>query len=264
MKIKYLNLDESALRRRRMDDLIHEHGLTSITERFPARRVELALNKLSISETGCLKSHIELIAGLNDGETTLILEDDVCFEDKFPQNFRQLCKMLEGTDFDIVFLGQTLLFKDAAIHAHQINVLKKRKIKSQKILIDADKFYRYGTFAYVINGKSVSKFKKILSHFNFEENSHAIDVLLNLWLRSGMLKGVITLPYMVGVDPDIQSTMQDRHNSVEHQLHCDLVNIYLDHQQKNMLTSWQKVLEENPNEEALAICRAMYSRLTQG
>lgn len=263
MKIKYINLDESRDRRTRMDDLIHGHRLTEITERFPAHRTDVALNQLSKSETGCLKSHLELIAGLNEGETTLILEDDVCFENNFSENVRQLHMILEKSDFDIVFLGQTLLFKDAAIHAHQIKILSTRKSKLQKILIDADRFYRYGAFAYMINGKSVSKVKNLLRNTDIQKNNHAIDELLSLWLKSGALKGVITLPYMVGVQADIASTMNDRSNSAEHQIHCDLVNTYLDGQPQNMVDTWRNLLKDNPSHEALAICRAMYTRLTQ-
>jgi hypothetical protein len=131
------------------------------------------------------------------------------------------------------------------------------------MLINADRFYRYGTFAYMINGKSVSKFKSLLKNLDIERNNHAFDVLMSLWFKSGALKGVITLPYMVGVEPDIQSTMKDRANSVEHQLHCDLVNIYLEGQPQNMVNSWRSLLEDNPCHEALAVCRAMYTRLTQ-
>jgi len=170
--------------------------------------------------------------------------------------------MLDKSDFDIFFLGQTLLFKDAATHAEQIKVFNNIKSKSQKSLIDAAKFYRFGAFGYMLSGKSVSKLKDIIEKYDFQKNSYAIDVLMGFWLKSGALKGGITIPYMIGVQSDMKSTQEDRTNILEHQMHCDLVNIYLEDYSENIETYWRGLLDGNPDPKALAICKAMYYRLT--
>lgn len=263
MKIRFINLERSPERRVRIESLLAEQGLTEISKRFNGIVPVQPFHGLPLSVSGCLMSHLSLLGSLCESETTLILEDDACFTPNFGSNIRNIPSVIDNANLDIIFLGQTVGFNDAATHAKLIKLLKKLRISGEHQLLDATRFYRYGSFGYVINKKSVAKIRKLVEELDFTSDAKPIDTLLSQWIKTNKLKGGIIFPSLVGVDPSIESTMYDRSDSLSHQLHCELVNLYMNDRSSKALSDWNEILNDNPNQDALAICKVMYKRLTQ-
>jgi GR25 family glycosyltransferase involved in LPS biosynthesis len=263
MKIRYINLERSPERRVRIESLLAEQGLTEISNRFTGIVPVKPLDGLAVSVTGCLMSHLSLLGSLRESETTLILEDDACFSQNFGKNIRTIPSLIDNANLDIIFLGQTVAFNDVATHAHLIKLLNKLSASGKHQLLDAAKFYRYGAFGYVINKKPVSKVRKLVEELDLSSDAKPIDTMLRQWLKANKLKGSVMFPSLVGVDPSIESTMHDRSDSLTHRLHCELVNLYMNDKSSEAHTDWNEILNDNPNQDALAICKIIYTRLTQ-
>ena len=256
-------MDRSHERRVRLETLLSEQGLAAMTERFPGVVAERPLNTLSLSETGCLMSHRSLLGGLTDSENTVILEDDTCFSKDFGIKIKEISSLIDNSTFDIIFLGQTILFQDAEMHAKTIKVFLESRRNNKTLFLNAEDCYRFGSFAYVINKKSVSKINKLIDNLDLKRDAKSIDVLIRQWLRSKKLTGAITLPYLVGVDSNIETTINDRSKAFEHRLHCELVNLYINDNSQVVTGEWLDILNDEPNLQALAVCKIMYARLTQ-
>jgi GR25 family glycosyltransferase involved in LPS biosynthesis len=262
MKIRYINLERSPDRRARIEGLLAEQGLADISERFSGIVPETSLNGLALSVTGCLMSHLSLIDSLDESETTLILEDDACFSKNFSNAILNVPHIINDANFDVLFLGQTVLFDDASTHAELIKLMSELRANNKYRLLNGARFYRYGTFGYVINKNSVSKIRKLIDELDLTLNAKPIDNLLKQWIKEKKLNASVMLPYLIGVDPRFDSTMNDRTGSLRHQLHCELVNLYLNDQSSEIVTDWHKILSKNPNLDALEICKIMYTQLT--
>jgi GR25 family glycosyltransferase involved in LPS biosynthesis len=117
MKIQFINIERSHERRVRIESLLAEQGLTEISNRFNGIVPAQPFDGLPLSVTGCLMSHLSLLGSLCDSEATLILEDDACFHPNFGSNIWKISSLIEHANLDIIFLGQTVAFNDAATHA---------------------------------------------------------------------------------------------------------------------------------------------------
>ena len=246
-----------------METLLAEHGLGGISERFAGIIAERPLNGLSLSETGCLMSHRSLLGSLSNGETSVILEDDICFSKDFVIKINEISSLLDKSNLDVIFLGQTILFHDAEMHAKTIKVFSESRQNNRTLFLHAKDYYRYGSFGYVINKNSFAKINQLLGTLNLNREAKSIDVLMGRWLKNKKLTGAIAVPYLVGVDSKIDSTINDRGNEFDHRLHCELVNLYLGDRSSAAVDEWLDILNEKPNLQALAVCRMMYERLTQ-
>lgn len=265
MKIYYINLENSKDRRLRMETLLAEQRVADISERFAGIIADKPLRGLPLSVSGCLLSHLSLLDSLQESETAIVLEDDVSFSKKFGDHAEKIVSKFEASGMDLLFFGQTVPYRDAPTHAElikQLSELRTRGSGAYKFL-DATSFYRCGSFGYAVNGASVRKIQKLIRTFDLAENAMPIDNLQKDWLRTGRLSGAILFPYLVGVDSNIQTTMHDRANSLEHQVQADTVNLYLNGYAKNGLNNWRNILEQSPNEEALELCMIIYNRLTR-
>lgn len=260
-KVVYINLDASIERRLRIELLLAEKGLTNFSQRFTGVVAKKKLAGLSLSETGCLLSHLSVITSLNKFETTIIIEDDVCFSDSFKDDINRVMPIFENKELDILFLGQTVLYNDIPTHALLIKLKKKLVETSKYSLLDTTAFYRFGSFAYAVNGKSVEKIKKLIEELNLENATQPLDIIMKGWFKSGKLKGAILMPYLIGVDPDISTTMHDRSNAIEHQLHCDCINLYLKNNRMKESSQWENILSKTQNHDALELCEIIYRRL---
>jgi len=261
-KIIYINLDSSNERRLRMELLLAEKGFVNFSQRFAGIIPKKNYTGLTLSETGCLLSHLSVITSLNKFETTIIIEDDICFSESFKDDIYRVLSIFENKDLDILFFGQTVLYNDIPTHALLIK-LKQKLVESRNYsLLDATSFYRYGSFAYAVNGKAVEKIKKLIENLNLENATQPIDSIMKGWFKGGKLKGAILMPYLVGVDPGIPTTMHDRSNAIEHQLHCDCVNLYLKNHLLKKSNQWENILSKSLNNDALELCEIIYRRLS--
>lgn len=118
LKVWYINLDGRNDRRSRMDNLISTHGLTTITERFPAIDTENALvaqlldwqddnSGLSDKEFACALSHFgvwEKIAALPEGSYGLVLEDDVVFLKGWLSELADVVQQKLPQDWELFYL----------------------------------------------------------------------------------------------------------------------------------------------------------------
>jgi GR25 family glycosyltransferase involved in LPS biosynthesis len=188
MKIKFINLERSHESRVRIESLLSEQGLTEISNRFEGIVPVKPFNGLPLSVTGCLMSHLSLLDSLCESEATLILEDDACFHQNFGSNLWKIPSLIENANLDIIFLGQTVAFNDAATHAVLIKLLNKLRVSGKHQLLDAARFYRYGAFGYVINKKSVSIVRKLVEELDLTSNAKPIDTLLRQWIKTKKLK----------------------------------------------------------------------------
>lgn len=264
MKIFYINLDESRDRDQRMRSSMTEHQLDKFCERWPGIVADRPLNNLPLSVTGCLLSHLSVLQSLSAGESAIILEDDACLSPKFGKEIEKLTLLLENSGYDLLFLGQTVLFKDAGMHAILNRAYQNFLTKGTRQFLEASSMYRYGAFGYIVNKKSIEKIKLIIAEMALEKEAEPIDKIFGDWLRSKRVRGAISIPYLVGVSPDVATTMHDRNNALEHQLHCELVNIYMEGHASDAIEKWGRTLASQPNEIALAICHAMYRRVVGG
>ncbi|OZA09355.1 MAG: hypothetical protein B7X97_02960 [Methylotenera sp. 17-45-7] len=263
MKIRYINLERSPDRRAHIERLLDEQGVAEISERFAGIVAAKPFKGLALSVTGCLMSHLALINTLQQSETIVILEDDACFSKNFSNIIPNIPSLIDEANLDVIFLGQTVAFNDSALHAQLIKFMGELRASDKYRILNADTFYRYGTFGYVINKKSVSKIKKLIAALDLTRDAKPIDSLMSQWIKTKKLSAGVMFPNLVGVESSFETMMYDRSHSLNHRLHCELVNIYLNDRAEDVVTEWHNILGANPNPDALAICKIMYARLTQ-
>lgn len=263
MQIRFINLDDCFHKNQRMLQMLSHLGFEKSSERFPGALAINAYNGMSLSETGCLQAHHSLLKSINNNQTTVILEDDVLLSNDFSLKISKLIKDFESSKLDLIFLGQTVLPHDISIHRKLLNHIDNLKNNNTHHIIDATNFYRYGAFAYAVNGKSLKKINNLFESLDMAKNAKAIDVLLGSWIRQGFLSAGVIVPYLAGVDSNLTSTMHDRKNAIRHRRYAELVNLYCKDYSTNAQEEWREILANQPNERALDICKALYLTLTE-
>ena len=261
MEIKYINLDSSVEKHQRMQQELSRHSLTEISTRFPGVAAKEPLNRMSLSESGCLLAHLAILMSCNPTKSTVILEDDIILSKNFERKIRLFIDELESTDLDFLFLGQTVVPQDVGTHMKLIKLLKEAEKNRRHTLLNASNSYRFGAFAYVVNRKSVVKIQKILSTNEMSKNCRPIDVMMGQWFREGLFTGGIVFPYIVGIESGLDSAMYDRSNQNDHELYAQMVNIYLVGHLTDTTETWGQIMSNNPNLAALEICKSIYMRL---
>jgi hypothetical protein len=88
-------------------------------------------------------------------------------------------------------------------------------------------------------------------------------MLLRSWIKQGLLKAGIVVPYFVGLNLNTTSSMHDRKNALIHRRHAELVNLYCKNYSNNAQEEWHKIIQNQPNSRALEICKALYQTLTK-
>lgn len=245
-----------------MESLLSAHGLLQHAKRHAGIVPERPLNNLTVSETGCLISNLSLLNSLSEEETVLILEDDVCFSPDFSRRTRSLLRNFSDTNLDLLFLGQTVLFNDLNMHRNLIKLWSLNN-NPKSILLEASKSYKFGSFAYAVNGKSIAKIQKLIRAIDLAASATPMDIQLKKWLLSKDLRGAVVFPYLVGVNPEFDTTINDRLRLEDHPLHAAAVNLYLEGQSLDSIKTWRQLLERGPNEQALGLCKLIYDRLTR-
>lgn len=263
MKIKYINLDISVDKKHRMQQELRRHSLDQVSACFPGVRAQESLNRMSLSETGCLLAHLALLKSCSPDKSTIVLEDDILLSDSFGRKAGMFVDELESSAHDFLLLGQTVVPQDVSTHMKLLNVLKETKEDGRHAILSAANFYRFGAFAYIVNRKSVEKIKSVLENTDLTKNAKPFDIMMGQWFREGIFSGGIIFPYVVGIDSGLESVMFDRANSNDHALYARLVNMYLDGLDPDPVDSWMQIVENKPNPHALEICKSIYLRLTR-
>jgi GR25 family glycosyltransferase involved in LPS biosynthesis len=262
MQIKYINLDDDFDKNQRMQSMLKKFGLDKLSQRFPGVKSTFSFNGLSKSETGCLLAHLSVLKSLSQHQTSIILEDDVKLTEDFNIKILKLVEKLESSKMDLIFLGQTVLPQDITTHRKLFKYYDISKNNNNYHVLDASIFYRFGAFAYAINGNSLHKIKNLINTLDFSLNAKAFDVLLGFWIKNRLLTAGLIVPYFAGVDSKLSSTMFDRENPLRHLRYAELANLYCSDYTNNALGDWHKILANHPNQRALDICRALYLSLT--
>lgn len=262
MQIKYINLDDDIVKNQRMQTTLKKLALDKLSERFPGVKSSFSFNGISKSETGCLLAHLSVLKTLSHHQTSIILEDDVILTEDFNIKILKLVEKFESSKLDLIFLGQTVLPQDITIHRKLLRYIDASKKRKSYHILDASIYYRFGTFAYAINGNSLNKINNLIDSIDFSFNSKAFDVLLGYWIKKRLLTAGLIVPYFAGVDSKLSSTMFDRENPLRHLRYAELANLYFSDYSNNALGDWQKILANHPNQRALDICRALYLSLT--
>ncbi len=263
MKIIYINLDKDLSRNARMQHMLSTLGLNDSTERFSGVLATVALPGISTSETGCFQSHQHLLTNLSDHQSTIILEDDVRLTDDFGRKINKLIDKFDSSEMDLLFLGQTVLMQDVMLHSKLIKHLEKFESTKDYIILNASSYYRFATFAYAVNYKSKQKIERLFDSLDFTKNTQPIDNLLRIWIKQGLLKAGVIVPYLAGFDSISTSTMHDRKNLHIHRRHDELINLYCKDYSNNTQNEWREIIENQPNNRALEICKALYLTLTE-
>lgn len=266
MKIHYINLDSNKNRNERILNELTLHDLRKFSERFPGVLAKAPLNGMSLSETGCLLAHYHTLLACKKEETTIILEDDAILCPSFRYKIENLSKKIEHSDFDFIYLGQTVDYFDLKLHLQLLKFLNYSKKNQKSFILDAQNFYRYGAFGYIVNGNSVSKIHELLKNLDLSKSAKPIDILMRNWFTQGTFKAGLVFPYFVGIDSTLQTSMFDRKGgfkSKEHTRLAELVNLYLEGYSPNINSDWQKIISENPNPHALEICKSIYFKLNE-
>jgi GR25 family glycosyltransferase involved in LPS biosynthesis len=259
MDIRYINLERSVDRKHRMQAILKQHLGDSFFDRSPGVVAGQSLNEMSLSVTGCFLAHYNLLMSIN--KTTLILEDDVLLCQDFGKILIRINEYLKSSTTDVIFLGQTVHYRDLNAHIKLLRILKRYQEHGRQLLLDANTFYRYGTFGYVVNHNALPKIQALLSGLDLSKSAMPMDDLMRNWIVSGELKGGVAFPYLVGIDSTLETTMHDRSGAREHSLCADLVNLYLYGYKPKPQGHWESILKNNPDLYALELCSSIYSKL---
>jgi GR25 family glycosyltransferase involved in LPS biosynthesis len=192
-KIIYINLDRRPDRKTNVEEIIKQHNLEALTERFPAvdgkklnfesidkniisdKAITDAFDNkqlyttMTIGGIGCALSHYNIYKKIIKEKINrcLILEDDITLKNNFTELCKHLETRLESVDYDLFFLGY-----------HNTSI--KYTYRSD---YDFIKFNRvYGLFGYIVTLEGA---KKLLNIFplnmqidsEISNNSNSIKIL---------------------------------------------------------------------------------------
>ena len=260
----FINLSESIERRHQIEGALKKLGLSETIRRFPAIRCDTGSGKLSPSERGCLMSHASIIDQAHTDTTLLVLEDDTVLSQRLPGALKILPAMMQKLSLDIIFLGQTVEYSDIKTHIRLLKALDQLQANNKAVtILDASKFYRWGAFAYMLAPQSLKRISASLKKEADQGTSVPIDNFFLRQIRSNKLKAGVMFPYIVGVNADLGTTMQERSHARDHDLHASLVNLYLHGAQTQTgLPMSNSITQGLADARALAICQRVYMALT--
>jgi predicted O-linked N-acetylglucosamine transferase (SPINDLY family)/GR25 family glycosyltransferase involved in LPS biosynthesis len=260
----YINLDSSVDRRKSLEEQLARFGLKNIVSRFPAIRKTEGRGRLPASALGCLESHLSLIRQANEKQHLVVFEDDAVLTPQCVEALKSLDTIFETKNVDILFFGQTVLYRDIPTHKVLLKLIREwengNREKTQ--FLDAQLLYRFGAFGYAINRGSVKKLSVLTAKHEESTAPLAIDVIYASLIQKKSISGLIFFPYVVGVNPEQPTTLEGRNLAREHISHSELVNLYLIGSKfEEEVTNWMDIVKQEPDELALAVARQVYRNL---
>lgn len=229
MRIKCVNLVRRPDRKKYMAELLQERHLHNSADFFeavdgqalmPTDELRKIFDKNDFgsrkSFIGCALSHHTLWNQLindNKYDRYLILEDDIKIDRKFTHKMKQLYNIIdtnsEYANYDLLFLGYTILNHNKMIYDKKITTNTDLRIES----LDCN-LYVGGFFGYVITKQGASKLLNFISNNGIR---HGIDYIPLKYREEIGLNMYEALPFMItsdyvdgqnGVDSDIQYNYQ--------------------------------------------------------
>ena len=227
----FINLDKSTDRRKTIEDNIRGVGMDGVITRFAARAGDGRPSVITKNELGCFLSHKEIIDTADNNEVVMIFEDDAHFTKKFKKSIGAIFKDM-AFGWDVIFFGQMVDYSDVKM-VHKFLNFKKLAgdISSEEFskfaILNAAKFYTWGAFGYAVHPRALPKLRGYLAQSEQDGFKHQVDVYYADLIREGKLNGGIVFPYIVGVNPDFESTIDDRQGGADVPLHNAMVNLFV-------------------------------------
>lgn len=195
----YLNLKESTTRRKLLNMELDKHNLSNLYERFESIVFNDYMDtKLTPTEIGCFKSHIEAIKlSLSHNAHIHILEDDISFSKVFLQVVEHFINSI-NEKWDIFFTSFTVpIYKPY----YQFFL----KYDTQKInFFDMSNMLLTGAHSYIINKDSKQKIIDLLEKDNFQI---PVDLALRELINNNDLKAYSLYPF-ISTHNYMESTIQ--------------------------------------------------------
>lgn len=229
---RYINLDRAEDRRQFMEAKLATHGLDGIVTRFAAREGDDRPRGITRNELGCFLSHQEIVATADPARPLLVLEDDIHFPERAGNSFAKLFDSLHGHAWDMLFLAQVVSFADLRAVYHML------KLKRKAGDIYAPDFARFsiepckgiyvsGATAYLIRAEALPKVQAILNRAAEAGYQRSLDIVYLDAINRGEIDAKFLFPYLLGVDPRFQSTINDRPAEANAPLFMDMMNMFV-------------------------------------
>lgn len=153
--------------------------------------------KIRPNEIACILSHRQAIAAsLEEAEHSLIVEDDALFG---PSTFELVPRLNELQDdkTDLVFLSAML----GPLTSYVGAIFSRRKFvqDTQFATLDLAQIAFSGADAYIVKSKSKAKLLQLIDQVRVYDLHY--DLLLREWVRTGVLRAVLTFPFLTMLSP---------------------------------------------------------------
>jgi GR25 family glycosyltransferase involved in LPS biosynthesis len=202
----YINLDRSPERAAFMDAQLARLGLGQVVLRQAAvdgaQLPPAPASPLLPGERGCFLSHLQVLERARPDGFTLVLEDDAELSDQLPDLVHKaIAGPLAG--FDIAFLECQPHFTPAHLAALwdvtcrllPVDPAAPRRATGIELL-DAAKFFKWGTSAYVVTPAGRAKLIALMHGWLREGPLLPVDRCYERALGTGQLRGAVTVPFL--------------------------------------------------------------------
>lgn len=213
----YINLAEAQERRTHMESELRRVGLENDYARFEAvdgRKLRLPSHvRVGPGKWGIWMTWRKLLDQNAGADTHVhILEDDIVFSDRFGSFARGLDKGLEnlGAEFREWDILYTSMMTNAESYAmrHMLRTLRDARRDGKIGIINAQFLYQASNASVLINKESLTKIRSCLG--DDVAGRCPLDIHIRSLLRSGTLKGLVTVPYLTKLSDLHLSSQIDR------------------------------------------------------
>ena len=209
--VRYINLDTSHERRAAMAAHLAALALPWPVQRFAALRGGGLQARITQSELGCLRSHQAVLEAAPADRHTLVLEDDARLPRQVALHLQALLDSC-GDQFDLLFLGGGVEYAD--VWAVRDLLRLRRSLRAggdrQLRLLPAKKWYRYGTFGYLVHPRAAPRLAAALHAAQGEGYPEPVDMLYRRLIQTDQVSAVVVFPFLVQQQIDQPSTLADR------------------------------------------------------
>lgn len=215
----YINLDSATERREALEKNVAEVGFSEriSMQRFPAIRPNLQeiedfkkhLPGYSPGFVGALRSHTAVVQQKilnNEGNSDLlIVEDDTQFSPRTEFFFDQAFEWLKEREWDLFytdFIVETQEQKVALYHMRRMF-----QVENKMMMLNLNEFSFNGQSCYVVNQKSLWKYKALLNELN--PINKLPDWHIGDQVHAGRLIAVAAFPFITTVSKEADVTHTD-------------------------------------------------------
>lgn len=208
MRIHYINLDGALERRAALEANVAAVAPGAELVRFPAVTAEEAAGTpgpLTPNEKGCFRSHRELLASRDPGETILVLEDDARVS-RLALPALNTTLAATGDAWDVIFTDVAI--GDCDLMAELIR--RRRKARAGQFgLLDLRPLHFSGTTAYAVRGGFREELNRLLARY--AELNTPYDLAMRALIQEGAVRGACLFPFVttladIAVDSQVQTS----------------------------------------------------------